>query len=87
MARLRTMQKEVTLLAENRGHALFLWRRHPERDHGAIKEIAPPSYETPCARCGETFKVEIIDGHRKAPHVCGPVNCQCALQQQKGGAA
>ncbi len=77
MARLRTVEKEATLIAESRGHALFLpWRRRDEED-------GDPLSSTSCARCGETFQIKVAQHHRKQPHVAGPVNAPC---EKKGGA-
>jgi hypothetical protein len=72
MARLRTVKNEITILAETLGHALFLWRKHPEIKP-TEREDAPPSFETICAFCGERFEVEGI----RAPYVSGPANHRC----------
>jgi hypothetical protein len=81
MARLRVMKKEATLLAENNGHALFLWRKRPER-RGRFVEAVPDSFETVCARCGEDFSLACPCSPR-SPHVAGPINQTCTV---KGGA-
>lgn len=78
MARLRVMKQEVTILAEQRGHALFLWRKHPEHNHGRVIEEVPPSFETVCARCAEKFSVE---SHKRAPYIAGPINSRCDGQR------
>ena len=76
MARLRTVEKEATLIAEQHGHALFMpWRRHDEDFN--------PVTSTSCARCGETFEVAVAFHQRTRPHVAGPVNQSC---EKKGGA-
>jgi hypothetical protein len=72
MAKIKVVKKEVTIIAEQRGHGLFLWHRHPER-HGRFFEFMPPTYETLCARCGEPFRVE----GEPSPYIAGPVNAAC----------
>jgi hypothetical protein len=80
MARIRIVEKEATLIAENRGHALFMpWRRRKD-DGDAIVSAE-------CARCGEEIGVQVAGHHRKTPHVSGPVNCACAPQPGNGGRA
>jgi hypothetical protein len=65
MAKIRTVEKEATIIAEQRG--LFLWRR--EREPG--KPVDKTG--TQCARCGENFA---IDGTH-ACRVSGPVSQPC----------
>lgn len=82
MARLRTVKNEITILAEQLGHALFLWRKHPERKPECIED-APPSFETVCARCQEHFKVE----GKRAPWISGAPNLQCPKRPRGQGKA
>lgn len=63
MAKLRVVKKEVTIIAENRGHGLFLWKKSPNGSR----------FETACARCGEEFAVAGI----KKCNVAGAVNYPC----------
>jgi hypothetical protein len=73
MARIRVVKKEGTIIAEKRGHGLFLWRQHPRREFGVQVEAVPPSFETSCARCEEHF---LVEGARN-PIVAGPINMPC----------
>jgi hypothetical protein len=65
MAKIRTVEKEITILAETRGHALFLWHKGK-----------PPLSETRtcCIECGEEFTVT---GQRSC-RIEGPANQPCS---------
>jgi hypothetical protein len=80
MAKIRVVEKEATLIAESRGHALFMpWRRR--KDDG--DRIASAE----CARCGESIVVQVANGHPKKPHVGGSPNCACVGRPGGGRAA
>ena len=69
MAKIRTLEKEVTLLAEANGHGLFLWHRQLSRGTDL------PKTQTLCALCGE--KISLVGWERKAPDVSGVPNQHC----------